>query len=494
MNTAKRLSMNRENPNLRLVHNNGTRATSATLDRQRRWSMVGASALFTVLFALGASSFLDLGAFYSAQVYFSLWVTLALAWSSFQDIYGHELKFSFRSAYTWPTVIGFAFTAFIFYAVGTASRLPAEESYWTAVSQTLHQTATLGNGRGTALFPFLASLFHSLLGYRENHLFWVNFVTCGLFLAAVIRFGEKQFKSRAFGVITVALLASFPLFGILATSNNPDFLNAFLLSLAAYQLYRFLQAPTLTRLEFATVLTVLAAQARPSSVFFVLPLAVAAYQNRKRLMAERPTWRTVMIPLLYLPVAAMANANHYGLNSFNPGYLMENVGEAVGFFINAKNSFLLSSQIFSLVALASMAVLASQWQRLTKQDPQGIKAIGFVGLGLAAVSFGQYGFDQGDINNFSTARLVMVYLPMLALAATYPVFRLYQRANAAPVVALLVIANLCYQMPTHSRKAVQMAAGTRTEVVNRGLASANPTRPTLRVTKTRTARAAQVAQ
>ena len=489
MNTAKRISMNRENTNLRLIQNNGSRTNSATLDRQRRWSMVAGSALFTALFALGASSFMDLGSFYAASVYVSLWVTLSVAWSNFQELYGHELKFSFRSAYAWPTVIGFAFTAFIFYAVGTGSRLPAEESYWTAVSQTLHQTSSLGNGRGAALFPFFASLFHSLFGYREQHLFWVNFVACGLLLASVVRFGDKQFKNRAFGVITVALLASFPLFGILATANNPDFLNALLLTATAYQLYRFFQTPTLTRLEFASVLTILAAQARPSSFFFMVPLCFAAYQNRKRLLAERPTLRTIALPLLCLPVAAMVNANHFVLNSFSPGYLMENIGEAVGFFINAKNTFLLSSQIFSLVALASMAVLASQWQRLTKQDPQGIKAIGFVGLGLAAVTIGQYGFDQGDISSFATARLVMVYLPLLALAAAYPVYRLYQRGEAAPVVALLVIANLCYQMPTHTRKAVHQAAGTRVESVTRSLANTNPQRMNLKVSKTRTARA-----
>ncbi len=485
MNTAKKLSMNRENHNLRLVAGVG-RASATLLDRQRRWSMVGTSAFFATLFALSASGFMDLGSFYSATVYFSLWLTLAVGWSAFRELYGDQIKFSFSSAYSVPTLIGVAVTAFLFYSVGTGVRLPAEESYWTAVSQTLHQTSSIGNGRGPALFPFLASLFHSLFGYRDAHLLWVNFVASSLLLGALVRFGEKQFKSRTYGVIGVALLASFPLFGILVTSNNPELINALFLAAAAYQLFRFLQAPTLNRWELTAVLVILAAQCRPSSFLFAVPLLVAAYQNRKKILAEKPDWRTMVLPLLCVPVACMVSANHFLFNSFSPTLFVDNFGEAVGFLLNPKNAFLLSSQIFSLVALAGMALLASQWQRLTKQDPIGVKAVGFTMLGLASVTIGQYAFDTGNVMNFATARMVMIYLPLLALAATYPIYRLYQRPAAAPVIALLVIANLCYQVPTHSRKAVHLAAGMRTmdSVVIRGVASKAPNRQRPTVSRT----------
>jgi len=384
-------------------------------------------------------------------VHFALWATLVLVWSAFHNLYKGEVKLGFKSEYATPFFIALGLTCFLFYSVGTASRVTSEATYWTAVSQSLHQNYTMGNARGPALYPFLTSLFHSLFGFKEQHMHWTNFIACALLLTLMIRAAETVMKNRWYGIVSVLLLASFPLFGVMATGMTPDVLNTLLVAAVCYQIFRFIEQPGLVRMELATALTLLAAQCHPASLFFIIPLGTLAYRHRAKLLAERPDLKTVLLPVLTIPVASLIIASGYLSHTMNMGFFTMNVGEVGNFLLNRGSDFPISSQVFTLCALAGLALVASQWQRITRSHATLVRAAMYFTAGLGLITLSSFAYDVRDMSRYIDARLVLVYLPILALCAAYPLFRLYQKGVGASIVGLLVVANFCYQLPNHTR-------------------------------------------
>jgi 4-amino-4-deoxy-L-arabinose transferase-like glycosyltransferase len=422
-------------------------------DRQTRWSLVGASAILSVGFVTTAPGFLDLGAFYASSVHFALWATLVLAWSCIHHLYRGEIKDGFKSDYAKPFYIALGLTCFLFYSVGTGNRIPAEASYWTGVSQTLHQNYNLGNARGPAFYPFLASILHSLFGFKDQHMQWINFMACAFLFTLMIRAGERIMRNRWYGVAAVFFLASFPMFGIMVTSNSPDVLNTLLVAAVCYQIVRFVQEPGLVRAELAIALTLLAAQCSPASLFFLIPIGALAYQNRKNILGERPDLKTVLLPIVAIPVASLILANGWLSNQMNVNFLTGNIRGAADFILNRGSGFPLSSQIFTLCAVAGIALVASQWQRIAKGNHQLVKAVTYIVGGLGLVTVATLAYESLDMGRFADFRYLLVYLPILALCATYPLYRLYEKGVGASVVGLLVVANFCYQLPNQTRTA-----------------------------------------
>jgi len=477
MNPSRKLQTNsRDTAPLKLVHsaNRNSKNNPALTDRQTRWSLVGASAILSLGFLATAPGFLDLGAFYSGSVHFALWATLVLTWSAFASLYKGELKLGFRSHYATPFYFALGLTCFLFYSVGTGNRLTVESAYWTDVSQSLHYSYNMGNARGPALYPFLASILHSLFGFKEQHMFWVNFLACALLFTLMIRTGERLTKNRWYGIVSVFFLASFPIFGVMATGNGPELWNALLVAAVCYQIYRFVQEPGLVRMEFAAALTLLAAQCQPASLFFLVPIATLAYQHRERLLAETPDLKTVALPVLTIPVASLILANGWLGNNLNVAYFLDNVHSIGDFMLNRGSNFPISSQVFTLAAAAGLALLASQWQRVTKSHHVPLRASAYFLAGLGLVTLATFAYEPRDLARFADARVMMVYLPLLALAATYPLYRLYEKGVGASVIGLLVVANFCYQLPNQTRTVAFNIEGKTPQVVSRRPAHVAP--------------------
>ncbi len=455
MNTSRKvLTHTRDAAPLKLVHSvnsRNSRNSHVLNDRQTRWSLVGASAILSVGFLTTAPGFLDLGAFYSGTVHLVLWATLVLTWSAFAQTYKGEVKLGFRSAYAIPFYIALALTSFLFYSVGAGNRLMTEGLYWIDVSQSLHQTYSLGNARGPALYPFLASLLHSLFGFKEQHLFWINFMACAFLFTLMIRAGERLTKNRWYGIVSVLILASFPMFGVMATGNGPEVLNALLVAAICYQIYRFVQDPGLVRAEFAAALTLLAAQCQPASLLFLVPIGALVYQNRAKLLGETPDLKTVLLPVLAIPVVSLILANGWLGASINLTYFVDNLRETADFLLNRGGHFPVSSQVFTLAAISGLAMLASQWQRVMKTNYTALRASGYFLGGLFLVSLATFAFELRELGQFADARCMLVFLPVLALSATYPIYRLHEKGVAASVIGLLIVANFCYQLPNHTR-------------------------------------------
>ncbi len=473
MNSSRKLTSKTVDPApLKLVHsvNRSTKNAATLNDRQTRWSLVAASAILSLGFLATAPGFLDLGAFYSGTVHFALWATLVLAWSAFHNLYKGEVKLGFKSTYVTPFYIAVGLTCFLFFSVGTGNRLGAESVYWTDVSQSLHQNYSMGNARGPALYPFLASLLHSLFGFKDQHMFWINFVACAFLFTLMIRVGERITKSRWYGIVSVFFLASFPMFGVMATGNGPELWNTLLVAAVCYQIYRFVQDPTLVRAELTVALTLLAAQCQPASLFFLVPFGSLVYQNRTRLLAERPDLKTVLLPLLTIPVAALILANGWLSSSMNGTYFMENVRGVGDFLLNRGSNFPISSQLFTLCAMAGLALLASNWQRIVKTHHASVRAAGFYFGGLTLVMLASFAYEMRDLSRLSDARFLLVYLPVLALCATYPLYRMNEKGVGASVIGLLVVANFCYQLPNQTRT-LALNLETKSQTVARRPAS-----------------------
>jgi hypothetical protein len=135
----------------------------------------------------------------------------------------------------------------------------------------------------------------------------------------------------------------------------------------------------------------------------------------------------------------------------NLTFFSENIRGAADFLLNRGSDFPISSQIFTLCAMAGLALVASQWQRIAKGNQALVKASAYFVAGLAFVTLATFAYEARDMGRFADARLLLVYLPLLALCATYPLYRLYEKGVGASVVGLLVVANFCYQLPNHTR-------------------------------------------
>jgi hypothetical protein len=174
--------------------------------------------------------------------------------------------------------------------------------------------------------------------------------------------------------------------------------------------------------------------------------------ERKKIFAERATPRTFVLPILALPVVwyTIANNSLDSLTKFNFDKFVTNLGGVGQFLVNNGNNYSVASQIFTLLALIGCALIAMNYRRIQHNEPTRNATYVFVG-GLTLITLAQYGFDA-NYSNGGIARSVLVYLPLLAILAALPLHRLYDRSSGAPaMITMLLIANLCYQVPNNSR-------------------------------------------
>ena len=78
------------------------------------------------------------------------------------------------------------------------------------------------------LFPFLVSLIHSAIGYSPYNGFILNFII-GSALLFIMYLSVSRVLTRSYGLLSILLFASAPIFVVYVTSSGFEVLNAFFL-------------------------------------------------------------------------------------------------------------------------------------------------------------------------------------------------------------------------------------------------------------------------
>ena len=151
-------------------------------------------------------------------------------------------------------------------------------------------------------FPFLVSLVHDFTGFRMANMFAVNVALAGAVLALLYWF-VRQLAGRGPAILSVALMATLPLFSQNATSAASDMCNLAMIVLVACLATLYLRAPGDDRLTLLVLGCVLLVQSRYESVIYVVPTAAIVAIGWSRAGRVILPWPVILAPLLLIPYA-----------------------------------------------------------------------------------------------------------------------------------------------------------------------------------------------
>ncbi|HEY1763708.1 MAG TPA: glycosyltransferase family 39 protein [Opitutaceae bacterium] len=151
-------------------------------------------------------------------------------------------------------------------------------------------------------FPFLVSLVHDFTGFRMANMFAVNAALAGAVLALLYWF-VRQLAGRGPAILSVALMATLPLFCQNASGAASDMCNLAMIALVACLATLYLRAPGDDRLTLLVLGCILLVQSRYESVIYVVPTAAVIAIGWARAGRVILPWPVIIAPLLLVPYA-----------------------------------------------------------------------------------------------------------------------------------------------------------------------------------------------
>ncbi len=152
-------------------------------------------------------------------------------------------------------------------------------------------------------FTFLLSLLHDLTGFRLQNVYFLNSALAALTLGLVGWLAHALTRRESAAVLSVALLATLPVFGQNATGASMELHNLAMIAVVMVCAIVYLRQPSSDRLALLIFGSVLLAQCRYESVVFVLPVALVialGWWQSKRVILP---WPALIAPLLLVPYA-----------------------------------------------------------------------------------------------------------------------------------------------------------------------------------------------
>lgn len=200
------------------------------------------------------------------------------------------------------------------------------------------------------VFPFLLSLVHDFTGYRPANAHVLNAGLSFVLMLMTLLIGHRLDGWRG-GMVAVLLLASVPLIAQNATGSGFEILNMVMILVTLWLGMRAAERPRDNDRLGAFVLSgVLLAQVRYESVLFVAPVGLVVVYIWWRQRSICLPWALMIAPLLV--VICPLHYNVFRLSQatwqledvagadrpFGLGYLYDNVGHAMNFFLSIDGS------------------------------------------------------------------------------------------------------------------------------------------------------------
>lgn len=219
----------------------------------------------------------------------------------------------------WPGfVMALVLTSIVFASVPVQFKILGDETNLLSVSQNMYyhknahiikmakfyhgnlQVVDVGIPNRPLLFPFVISLFHTVLGYRPANVFLLNFIILFIFLAGVYVAIKKAIDTHT-AIAGMFLVLAYPIIAISATSGGYDLLSTFFFALILAVFYHFLKAPDPQSYAFLWVSLLMFSNIRYESCIFFLIIVLAALKFIKPGYFKSAAYIYILTPLLCLP-------------------------------------------------------------------------------------------------------------------------------------------------------------------------------------------------
>ena len=119
------------------------------------------------------------------------------------------------------------------------------------------------------LFPFAINLIHSILGYRPQNAFILNFILMIILMSGVYIATRKAIDTPS-AVAAIFLVLSYPIISISATSGGYDLFSTLFFALILTVFYQFIKSPDARRLAFLWLSLLVFSNIRYESCIFFL--------------------------------------------------------------------------------------------------------------------------------------------------------------------------------------------------------------------------------
>jgi hypothetical protein len=444
----------------------------------RKFLLLAASILVMLLLGLTPSTG-QLSAFFTHGAYPIIFI-LFVCWSlRLINVYGRRMMAGARRHWTGLLLAG-GLVAFIFVVSPPKFKVLTDESNLIAVSMMMHEnkTATIPiEGIYTdfapphfltqvpkrpIFFPFLVSLLHATIGYSPYNGFVLNFILGWALLYCMYLFVSNAL-GKAYGLLSMLLLASAPIFVVYVTSSGFEVLNALIILVSftlLVEVYDRRAEVNTTELLLLTLL--LLSHCRYESLIYipVFVLVLVPYLWRQQFF-RKMSGLTVAMPLFLLPVF-WQRLTHLHIPEINKvdynlvqkvtapfslqnllQHLDDNIYVLLG--IDPKWGF---SFVLAAMGIVGFYLICSDWIRgkeLLLKKPVLWSGITTFVLLLALISAFFWGRFTIPMDN----RLALVFLPYIVWCGTYGVYRTCRWTKMLPAAPLAVLAvfHLLYFWP-----------------------------------------------
>ncbi|MBU1105957.1 MAG: glycosyltransferase family 39 protein [Candidatus Riflebacteria bacterium] len=276
-----------------------------------------------------------------------------------------------------------------------------------------------------AVYPFLTAATHSLTGYRPENAFVVNAIAGFLILLLCYLLIQHWF-GRFWGMSAMLFLAAFPLFILYMTSAGFDTVNLLFALLLIGLSWAFIRQPQAEKAEILFLTLPLLAQTRYESaltVFCVIPLVLFRLPRSEY---ARLTWRTPLIPFLFLPAAWLRVITYTQKalqvekieQAFGLDHLWINLQHALPFFWGSEKAFGMVTPI-AVAALIGLVWLMVDMLRRRDIDKSCFTFGVFVVTFFMLHALARFAFFWGNLKLQYTSRLGLIFLPLLVFLAIY---------------------------------------------------------------------------
>ena len=302
------------------------------------------------------------------------------------------------------------------------------------------------------LFPFLVSLTHAVVGYSPMNGLILNFILASALLFSMYLSACKVMP-RTYGVLSILMLASTPLFVVYATSSGFEVLNILFMILSFLVLMEVYEHRDDTKTAELLLLTLLLlAQCRYESLI-ILPLFVIILLPlfwQQKFLSKMSLWGCLM-PLFLLPVVwqRLLYLNHQEINKIGYNlfqsvnapfslkslvqHLDDNIYVLLGIDPNWGFSFILSGLGLVGIYLISRHLILKK--DIVIEKSVFIAGITSFGVLLVIISAFYWGKFTTPMDN----RLALVFTPFIVWSSIYAVYRMGHHIKGQPAAALTIV-------------------------------------------------------
>ncbi len=295
------------------------------------------------------------------------------------------------------------------------------------------------------LFPFLVSLIHTLSGYSPNNGFILNFILSIFSLFFLFLFFTRLFNPF-FGMLSILILSSFPVYIMSITSSGFESLNMFFIIFSFFIMYEIFIRKDIRYIELLCATFVLLAQCRYESIIFLL-LIPFFFRLPVKNEGSRYTFCIYIMPFLFVPVfwqrrifLNMPEINKIGQVTFEKAEqifsltnLFQNFHDNIWVLLGLDPNLGFSPVIAILAIFGFYFILKRIF--VTKEVDLPFKKLVASGGSSCVVLFGIItSFYWGNFKIPMDNRLALIFLPYIIFCTIFCIHTLFHKRRSAHLV------------------------------------------------------------